>query len=91
VRLGTETSIFNSAMCIAALGFIALVVLVAHPATQSSRITAMKTTLGNESATADTSFKPIGATFWRLVPPNEAQIAAVLTSKQKARKQEVQP
>jgi hypothetical protein len=90
MRIGTRSSIFHSAMCIAALGFIALVVLVAHPASPSSRITAMKATSGNESAAADTSFERIGAMFWRLAPAKEAQTAAAPTPGQNARKQEMQ-
>ncbi len=88
MRLGSG-SIFNFAMSAAAFGFVALVVLLAHPTSQSSRVTAIKATPGD--AGADASFKPVGAMSWRVVPLGEAQFAAVPTPGQYAGKRKVRP
>jgi hypothetical protein len=58
MRLRTEPSIFNFAMCIAAFGVVALVVVFAHPASRTNRVTAADAAAGSEVAAADRSFKP---------------------------------
>ena len=65
MRLATESSIFNTAMCIAAFGFIVLIVILAHPASQSSSVmaTAANVAIGNEATSA--SLTPLGASLLR--------------------------
>jgi hypothetical protein len=56
--LGTEPSIFNFAMCFAAFGIVALVVVFAHPASRTSGVAAANAAAGSEVAAADRSLKP---------------------------------
>jgi hypothetical protein len=58
MRLRTEPSIFNFAMCIAAFSVVALVVVFAHPASPTSRVAAANAAAGSEVAAADQSLKP---------------------------------
>jgi hypothetical protein len=58
MRLGTGPSIINVAMCVAAFGVVALVVVFAHPASRTNRVAAANATAGSEVAAADRSYKP---------------------------------
>ena len=50
MRLGTGPSIINVAMCVAAFGVVALVVVFAHPASRTDRVAAANATAGSEVA-----------------------------------------
>jgi hypothetical protein len=63
MRLGTGPSIINVAMCVAAFGVVALVVVFAHPASRTSRAAAANATAGSAVAAADRSSKPVPASW----------------------------